>query len=229
MKNLLFGLLLFISVSLTAQQNEVDSKLKDYGLSVEVLANSIVASHSQYAFNVSITSDTDSETVVEKAKYDPTMKVGERWLLLSHNGHEPSRKELKDFNKRFNRKEKDINRAIDKSSLNIELDDKNYLVVGFKYIKSGLPARYAFLANCKGKAFINKSTKQLEKAEFVNEKPLKQWPLKTDKLSLLVNYTYNEAEQIYLLEKETFKMDVEAFGQMVPLKDVYEYSDYTSL
>ncbi|MCU4156091.1 hypothetical protein J1N10_08880 [Carboxylicivirga sp. A043] len=229
MKKLFYGLLLLISVSITAQENEVDSKLKDYDLSIEQLANSILVSHSQYAFNITITSDWDSEINVEKARFDPTMKVRERWILLKYNGNEPSKKELRDFNKRFNIKEKGINKTIDKSSLNIELDDKDYLVISFKYIKSGLPERYVFLANCKGKAFINKSTKQLEKAEFVNEKPLKDWPLKAEKFSLLVNYTYNEAEQIYQLKKETFKMDVKGFGQMVPLKDVYEYSDYKKL
>lgn len=72
---------------------------------------------------------------------------------------------------------------------------------------------------------MNKRTKKFEKAEFLNDTPIKNWPLRVSELLMVVEYKYNEAEMIYQVEKETMHMTVTSFGQSVPIKDVYEYSN----
>jgi len=66
-----------------------------------------------------------------------------------------------------------VNGEIDENAWGIEKDDNEFLVIKFKYDKTTLPKKYAFLGDCKGLAYFNKKTLRLEKAEFVNEQPLK--------------------------------------------------------
>ena len=175
---------------------------------------------------MTITSTTDSVTSVEELRFDPIKKKGERWALFSYNGKEPTKKQLRSFDKEFNKKESIAERNIDKASLKIVQLNDPYLVIGFKYEPSSLPARYGYLADCRGKAYVNLKTKELEKVEFANEKPVKVWPLKVQELKMVVDYAYSEADKKYQVQKETLDMQVKALGNLVAVRDVFEYSNY---
>lgn len=231
MKKLFYCITLFLSVTATAQDNAVLDKLKEYNIPVELLAKSVGGADTDedYSFNFTTTSDVGAEIIVEEAKYDPTQKKGEQWILLSYNGNDPSKKELKQFKKDNNMKEEEIKAKIDDSSWGIESDNNDYLVVNFRYDSSTLKWRYKYLADIKGKAFLNKTTKQLEKVEYVNVKPTKIKPFKVDQYSLVVDYVFNDNEKIYLVEKEEIKMNAKMFGQTVPVKFTSEYSNYKKL
>ncbi len=231
MKKLIYLIAILFSVTATAQKNSVLDKLKDYNFPAELLAKSIGGADTDedYSFNFTTTSDVDAEIIVEEAKYDPTQKKGEQWILLSYNEKDPSKKELKQFKKDHNMKEEEIKAKIDDSSWGIESDNNDYLVVNFRYDSSTLKWRYKYLADIKGKAFLNKTTKQLEKVEYVNVKPTKIKPFKVDKYSLVVDYTFNDNEKIYQVEKEEIKMNAKMFGQTVPVKFTSEYSDYQKI
>ena len=56
--------------------------------------------------------------------------------------------------------------------------------------------------------FFNKQSKMLEKAEFINEQPLKVKFFKVTKLDMIITYTFNEEEQTYFILEEELKMEV---------------------
>lgn len=148
---------------------------------------------------------------------------------MTSNGKDPSKKEIKEFNKDTNFNEEEINAKIDDSSWDVESDNSEYLVVTFKYNSSTLHWRYKFLTDIKGKAYLNKSTKQLEKVEYTNERTTKIKPFNVDKYLMVINYIYNETEKIYQVEKEEINMDVKVLGKSASTKHIFEYSNYRKL
>lgn len=231
MKKLIYCIALFISVTATAQENNVPEKLREYNFSSELLAKGIGGAEgdANFSFNLKMTSIIDSEATVEEAKYDPTKGQGERWILLSNNGKVPTKKETREFNKSHNKKEEEIKAKIDDSSWNLEIDNQEVLVYKFKYNTATLKSRYKFLADIEGKAYFNKTTRLLEKAEYLNVKPTKIKPFNATKFHMVVSYIYNESEEIYQVSREEISMDVKIFGKSASTKHINEYSDYRKI
>jgi hypothetical protein len=226
MKKILFFIALTISVSAFSQNEEVMKKLKEAGITSELLSSNLKDSDAEYFYDVKITTVNSSETKVEECKFDPTKKIGERWILKTVNGGTPSKKDLKNFDKAHNTKQPDINGKVDESSWGIEKDDADYLVVSFKYDKTSLPKKYTFLGDCKGLAYFNKKSKSIEKAEFVNEGPLKIKIFNVTKLDMVVRYIYNKDAQTFLVKEEDLDMQVKLLGQLVDIKEKSEFSNY---
>ena len=229
MKTLFYCIAIFFSVIVTAQENTVVDKLKDYYFSTELLAKGIggMDVNADYSFTVTMASSTGSEKIVERASYDVNKAEGTRWTLLSYNGMAPSKKELKAFKKEHNFKEEEITATIDDTSWDIELDNDKYLEVSFKYNPSTLKRRTKYFADIMGKAYFNKNTKRLEKTEYINDKPTKIKPFTVSEFYMVVNYVFNETEDKYQVESEEINMDAKMFGEVVPVKHIYEYSNYS--
>lgn len=215
-----------ISISAFSQTEEVMKKLKEYNISSEVLSSNLKDADAEHFFDLKITTITDSDTKIEKGKFDPTKNIGERWMLLSVDGETPSKKDLKNFDKAHNTKLDDVNGKVDENSWVIETDDDEYFVISFKYDKTSLPKKYTFLGDCKGLAYFNKKTARLEKAEFINEQPLKIKIFNVTKLDMVIYYFLNEEEHIYLVQKEDLEMQVKLLGQLVTIKEINEFSNY---
>ena len=226
MRTILLLLSITISSALFAQKSEILDKFKEYEFSVEFLNQGLKDANADHFFDAKITTVNGTETKIEEAKFDPKKKIGERWSLISVNGNVPTKKETKLFNKSYNTTEPDINGKVDENSWEIEKDDENYLVISFKYEKASLPKKYAFLGDCIGLAYFNKQTKKLEKAEFVNDKPLKIKILNVTKLDMVVLYSYDENEKIYLIQKEDLRMEVKLLGQIVNVNEITVFSNY---
>jgi len=226
MKVILLLLVFTISTSIYAQKSEVLEKFEEYQFSENFLTESLKDADATHSFDAKITTIDGTDTKIEEAKFDPKNEIGERWILISVNGNTPSKKELRQFNKSHNTTQPEINGRVDENSWGIESDDSDYLVISFKYDKSTLPKKYDFLGDCKGLAFFNKQTKMLEKAEFVNEQPLKVKIFNVTKLDMIVTYTFNEEEQTYFILEEELKMEVKLLGQLVDIDDITHFSNY---
>lgn len=159
MKQLLLLIALTTSLSTFAQKSEVINKLKEYHFTDEFLTTNLKDADAEHYFDVKITTINSPETKIEEAKFDPSKNIGVRWILLSVDGDNPSKKDLKNFDKAHNTKIDDINGRIDDNSWGIEKDDSDYLVINFKYDKTSLPKKYDYLGDFKGLAFFNKKTR----------------------------------------------------------------------
>ena len=90
-------ILIVLSNSAHAQLDEVRDKLEEYDFPVEVLKENLKDADADFYFDVEITTVSSTDTKIEKASFDPTLEIGERWNLHSVNGEAPSKKELKNW------------------------------------------------------------------------------------------------------------------------------------
>jgi len=229
MRKLLFLIAMSVSFSSFSQTDDIKKKFEEYNMKADFLTENLKDADAQHSFNFKITTVTSQDTKVETGKFDVTKPVGQRWILLKVNGGTPSKKDLKNFDKAHNTKQDNVNGKVDDNSWKIEKDDDEYFVISFKYDKNTLPKKYDFLGDCTGKAYFNKKSERLEKAEFANDKPLKIKIFKVNELDMFVNYTYNEESKTYLISKENLDMKANILGQVIDIKEITEYSDYTDI
>lgn len=224
-------LLLILTASLCSctQKEEVMKKLNEHQITGELLTMNLKDSDAEHYFDLKNTSINGTETKIVESIFDPSKNIGERWILVSVDQISPSTKEFKEFDKHHNTKHKGINGKVDESSWEIERDDEAYLIISFKYDKKSLPKKFSFLGDCKGLAYYNKKTGKLEKTEFVNEKPFTIKMYNVTRLDMVVRYEFHEKEAIYLIDIEELDMEVSLLGQLVPINEVNEYSNYRKI
>ncbi|MDG1902526.1 MAG: hypothetical protein P8I80_09860 [Bacteroidales bacterium] len=226
MKFISIFLFSIFSLQIAAQNNNIKEVLKEHDFEIQFLTTSLKDGNAEYHFDVQISTTTGNKLKVEKAKFDPSKPVGERWVLLTVNNDTPSKDDLNKFDKAHNTQKSGVNGKIDKSSWAIVTDDSDYLVLSYKFDKSTLPKKYVFLGDCKGLAYFNKKTRRLEKSEFLNEKPLKVKIFKVTKLNMVITYEYLSKDNTYLIKKEVIDMDGKFLGSKVIVKEVDEFSNY---
>ena len=226
MKNVFLISILVVLISSCAQNDQVLEKLAAYNIESEFLTMNLRDADAEHFFKLKSTTINGDEKKVLVATFDPSKNIGERWMLDSIDFDEPAHEDLMEFDKVHNTKKQDVNGMIDNKSWHIEKEDDVYMVLGFKYDKRSLPKKFSFLGDCKGLAHYNKKTERLEKAEYVNEKPLIVKVFDVTRLDMVVHYDYFEEEDIYLIRKEQLDMDVKFFGQLIPINETNEYSRY---
>ncbi len=219
-----FGL--FIYSTAFGQKAEVEKRLKEYSIPHGFFEDNLKDENANHTFNIKTTTITDQETKVEVGVFDPTLPEGERWKLISVNGKNPTNKQNKQFHKAHNTSEDSGAGEPADDDWEILEDNDSELIIGFQYREENLPHKYKFLAKCKGKVFINKTEKRLEKVEFDNTGPLKVKLFNVDKLEMVVNYQFEESTQTYLIEKEDILMDARILGQTIEVKEISEFFDY---
>ena len=224
-------ILLFIAISfgtgLFAQKDEVFAKLTEYGFATDALDHGMKDADATHAFKLKTTTVTDDKTEVEECHFDPTQPVGSKWILDTHDGHAPSKKQKKQFHKAHNTEDQNVNGKVDDNSWKIVSDDAEHFVVSFKYDKASLPKKFDFLGDCTGTAYFKKQTKTLEKATFVNDGPLHIKFFNVTKMNMVVNYKQFDGN--FVMDTETLNMTVMLLGSAVLIKEQMEYSDYKKI
>jgi hypothetical protein len=229
LKHILLLFLISSTFFLHAQTDEIKKKLDAYRVSGELLTINLKDADAEHYFELSSSTNNGGEISTLESTFDPSKKIGQRWILKSVNGENPSGKEIRDFDKVHNTKKQDINGRVDERSWEIVKDDADSLILGFKYAKKTLPKKYDFLGDCQGLAYFNKKTGHLEKAEFVNDKPLKISLFNVINLDMLVLYKFHKDKGIYLIHKEELDMEVKLLGQLVSIKENNEYQNYRTI
>ncbi len=223
MKHLLVAITVLLTGISFAQKDVVMEKLKEYNFSEELLTENVKDADAAYAFTQKMTTINSNGTTEEISTFDPTKKIGEKWKLVSVDGNKPTKKEQKKFDKNHNSQD-EINGKLDNESWKIVRDDTDYLIISFRYDKATLPKKYQFLGDCIGYAYFNKSTKELEKAEFKNEGPLKIKMFNVQQLDMIVNY--QKMDNVYLIKTMDMEFEVLLLGQVVTVKEITEHTDY---
>ena len=217
---------IFTATTAFGQKAEVEKKLQEYDIPGDFFVDNLKDENANHSFKIKTTNISDQNTYVEVGTFDPTLTEGERWTLISVNGNEPTNSQKKQFNKAHNESEvSGTNIPEDEDWKTLE-DNDSELIIGFQYRKKNLPHKYKYLAQCKGKAFINKKEKRLEKVEFYNTEPIKVSFFHADKLDMVISYKLDEESKTYLIEKEEMLMDARLLGQSVEVKMTTEFSDY---
>ncbi len=225
----ILAILIFGHMNLYAQLETVEKRLLELGIEEDFLTQNLKDSDAEHSFNLKTINISSTEKKVERARFDPTKPIGEKWILVDVNGQAPTKKELKQFDKAHNTKQKDINGEVDDSSWKIVQDDDNYLAISYHLDPKTLPTKYRFLASCVGTAYINKKSKKLERAEYINNAPLKIKIFNVTKLDMKVYFQYNVDEETYFITTEEIDMVVKMLGQEVEILEKNEFSDYKKI
>ncbi len=217
------------STTISAQKAEVELKLKEYGIPHGFFEDNLSDENANHIYKTKTTTVTSTETKVEIGSFDPTLPEGKRWILISVNSMEPTKKERKQFDKAHNQSDNsDFGEPNDEDWKIIE-DSDRWLVVELRYRESNLPHKYKYLAGCKGKVFIDKEKKCLEKMEFYNVEPIKIKIFNVDKLDMTVSYQLEEETNTYLIDHEEIIIDTRLLGQNVEVKETVEFYDYEKI
>jgi hypothetical protein len=229
MRYILFLCLIPGTLLLHAQTDEIKKMLDLYQVTGDLLTTNLKDADAAHYFELHSSRSNGGEISTYKSIFDPSKLVGQRWILQSVNGDHPSAKDIRDYDKLHNTKKQDINGKVDERAWKIIKDDADSLILAFKYAKKTLPKKYDFLGHCIGRAHFNKHTGHLEKAEYVNEKPLKISAFNVNRLDMLVHYKFHEDEGVYLIHKETLDMEVKLLGQLVSIREQNEYLNYRKI
>ena len=209
-----------------AQKAEIEKRLVEYGISSDNMFNNFGGENSNYTCNAKFTEITTEKTTKSLASYDPGKPQGSQWTLESVNGSAPSKKDKKNFDKAHNAKQDKDKIEPDDNSWEIVKDDEHFFVIGLRYNESSLPHKYKFLAQCKAEMYIDKEAKSLYKLRFYNEGELKIKIFTVVKLDMTVEFMPDIENKTYLIKDETIVYDAKLMGQIVEIKDYYEFYDY---
>lgn len=212
-----------------AQTDEIKKLLDAYQVTGDLLTTNLKDADAEHYFELHSSTSNGGEISTYKSIFDPSKKVGQRWILKSVNGENPSAKDIRDYDKLHNTKKQDINGKVDERAWEIIKDDPDSLILAFKYAKKTLPKKYDFLGDCIGLAYFNKKTGHLEKAEFVNEEPIKISVFNVQNLDMVVLYKFHEEEGIYVIDKEELDMEVNLLGQQVSIREQNDYQNYRKI
>ncbi len=219
-----FGL--FTYSTAFGQKAEVDKRLQEYDIPQGFFEDNLKDENATHSFTIKSTNISGQNTFVEVGTFNPTFADGKRWTLVSVNGNEPTDSQKKQFNKEHNESEASGTNQPEDDDWKILEDSETYLIVGFQYNKKNLPHKYKYLAQCKGKAFVNKKDKRLEKVEFYSTETIKISVFHADKFDMVFSYTLDEESNTYLIEKEETLMDARLLGQLVKVEITTEFFDY---
>jgi len=230
MRMVLLSVMLFlflgINQSIFGQKAEVIKRLQELGMSEQLLSGNIIGENTLYSYDAKFSTTSNNKTDVELASFDPTQPKGSQWVLISKNGKSPSKGDIKKFNKAHNAEQEDINTEPDDSSWKIISDDEHFLIVGMRFNASGLPQKYAFLADCDAELYFDKGAKRLYKAHFYNSKPLKIKIFNVVKLDMTIEYMQIAEKDASVVKDETIVMDVKILGNIVEIIETSEFSNY---
>lgn len=218
-------------VNVFGQREEIDNKLKEYGIPGDYIVNALKDGEAEYFFKFkSVTwlpTGTGMEEIIEEGEFNPVKPIGEKWKLLKINNRIPEEKDLKKFNKAHNTVKNNVNAEIEDESYRIVEDNDNELIISLKYKKQTLPKRYKFLNECTGLAHVDKNLKRLVKIEYKNDYPVKVWHYKATGLALVQQYIYNENENKYFIAHEEMDITSNYMGKGITILFDIDYSDFS--
>jgi hypothetical protein len=220
------SLLMILSISLKAQNEEILARLKEFKIDEERLSSNIKEEDAVHAYKLTSLTGSKNGNVESVAQYNPLEKIGRRWTLLTINGAAPSKNDIKQFNKLHNPKDKHISGKIDPSTYEIERDDKKFLIIKFRYIKETLPAKFRFLGDCDARVYCRKDIMEMSYAEFTNFRPTKVKMFNVEELLVEMYYIYDEESKSYIHEEARLDMSALLFGLKQEVEIVNYYSKY---
>lgn len=227
----LLFLLSFIPQITRANDNKskIFQRLEQFQFNETTLTEHLIDSLAKYAYTTTTTTYIKNDQKVKKAHYNPKLNLGERWHLDSVDHRVPTSKEIAVFNKNHNEDKHGATGKISDTSWHIVEDNKDYLKVSFRFEPDGLPDLYSFLSQCIGYAYFNKQTKKLERAQFINEHPVRFHIFQVKELEVNIYYNFNAAKKKYFVDHEIAELWMNLLGNRVYIKEICEFSNYVKV
>lgn len=229
MKKLLFLIpFLVIAGKTFAQKSAVTDLFNKYQIDQQILDPVMKQTPTDLSYDYKYTVISQGKEKLTAARYDPTKPEGERWILSSVEGKNPTASDTKKFNKEHG-KPAPNGTKIDDASMKVEKETADQIVVSYKLDAGSIPSEASFLKDCRNYLTVNLKTKRLEQLQTLNEKPVKIKIVNATKLDLVIRYTYSEEMNRYLPQSEDLNLIVKFLGQQAPMETIALYSNFAKV
>ena len=215
-----------ISSSVFAQKSTIITAFLKHNIDTNILDPDIKQRPEDVSFDYKYTSIAAGKEKVTLAKFDATKNGDERWIVLSVNGDSPSATEISTYQKEH-RKPKVPAAKTDTTTMKVEKENQDQLVISYKLDATTIPSEVSFLKDCRNYLTINLGTKKLEQLQMLSEKPVKIKIIKANKVDLNIKYIFDEKLNKYLPISEDLNIDVKFLGQVASMETISEYSNYS--
>jgi hypothetical protein len=231
MKRISILLILLVSISTLSAQKGATEILARYGFTTDNILNILDASSADLSFTVegsnrsfSEANHTDQSTR-RSYDYDSKRADGEKFKLLTINGKEPTKHEIKKFNKEKNQSGGKSKIQLKESDFFVEKDDEKMTVIGFHMPADELPSKLAFMAHCTGYIYINKETGRVTKLEIKSFEPFSLKVFHITDMFIQFNVAYNEEHKTYYATSEFTRTKALILGSVTTIEMDEQYKD----
>lgn len=223
-KYLLIGGFMLIAGFASAQRSTVIAALDKYKIDHKVLEPGMKAVPSDLSYDIKATNVTADKEKVILASYDASKPEGSRWTVNSVDGKAPSSSDINAFMREHGKAP--AAGEVDDNTLTVESEGNGQLVVSYKVKASSLPSEAAFLKDVRTYLTINTQTKHPEKLNSKNEKPLRVKILNVDKMTVDIDYKYDNTLKRVLPVHQELDMGIKFLGRVVSMENTVEYSNF---
>ena len=225
-------ILLFAVTYVKAQEESASNLLEKYGFTTESVISVIDLSNAHYSFNAQSTSTTTTEQsnkpTIKKQEYsfDSNKKAGERFTLNKVNGNNPSKKDIKRFNKQKNQVSKSQKSKLSDDDFFVASNNENQAVIGFNIPADKVNPKIAFMAHCNGFITIDKKSGQVIKIEIKSKEAFNIKVFHVTNMLIDIELSYDESSKQYYVTKENTETKALLLGSTATIATKEVYSDF---
>ena len=231
MRKLIFGIFLFCTWALQAQNDEALAALAEIGFSKTDLSGLASGTDHMSSYFYSVSSHTvgeDGKTNTQQYDHDPTKPVGERFILNTVDGRTPTEDEQKAFHKSHNDEDDHVEQQDDDLVKDIWImsNDENTLKLGMNFNKKKLHHSQKMMKHFTMNLSIDKNTKSLINAQLVSTEPFTMMlVLKVKNMTINIDYTKLENGD-HVVRSQSVKMKLAVMGSEASAESTEDYTNY---
>lgn len=228
----IISLLLMLSAIVQAQDKSIDSILKEYGISTDNILSSMDLSNANYSFKAHSITKSQQEANKQSSQhekeylFDASKKLGERFTLISVDGDNPRKKDIKHFNKEKNQVNEQKKLRLKDKGFFVEKENDQELIIGFNVPKEEINSNIAFMAHCTGYIHIDKETKHISKIEIKSNEAFNLKLFHITEMTISINISYSDEFQQYYVAVEKTIMKVLILGSISTFTINENYSNF---
>ncbi len=231
-KSLSLFVIFFLILGIANAQDNASEILKQYGFRTDNILSLLDASTANFSFTVEGTTRTFSEanhtdqTSKRVYSYDSKRAEGAKFKLLSINGKEPTRHDIKKFNKEKNTSSGDNKIQLKESDFFIEKNNEKMAVIGFNMPADEMPSKLAFMSHCTGYIYIDKVSGRVTKMEIKSKEAFSLKVFHITEMLIQLNLQYNEEQKFYYLTSEFTRTKALILGSITTIEVDEQYKDF---
>jgi len=231
MKKTLLILAIFIS-HVSFAQDDASKLLAQYGFTIRTVLGVLDNSQSNYSFKATSSNhaysaaNNTNNTTNRVYSFDNTKPSGQKFSLVSVNGKNPTKKQVKHFNKEKNAVNANSDFNLTEKDFFVKSKDKKTVVIGFNLPKEDLPVKVAFMAHCTGYIYIDEKTGLITEVEIKSNEAFNLKIFHITEMKVNIDLAYNKDKKKYYITKETTNTKTLVLGTIMNIDMEEVYSDF---
>ena len=219
------------SINTFAQKQSATELLKKYGFTTDNILSSLDLSKANYSFKAKSVTTTEQESNHSTTKkeieysFDSAKPDGKKYELLSSNGKDPSKRDIKRFNKERNAIVSNNTIKLSEEDFFVKDNNDTELIIGFNIPSDQVTSKIAFMAHCTAFIHINKGTKHMDHINIKSKEAFNIKVFHVTEMNLSINVSYNDEFSQYYVSDEQTEMNIIILGAITNITVEETYSD----